>query len=112
MVNNFPIALRGRNEVFGSIINIDNVGRAMAGDSLGDFIDAGVRLHDSLLERKNIAVKMGKKWKRPSDMSDCEIVAIGQNERGHACTTKLRLELYHRIDGAEDVAEFRLEFLL
>src|SRR5438874_7852660 len=83
----------------------------MAGLLLDDFIQTRIRLHRTVLVRKDVAVEISEKRKVVANVADRQIVGIGKNISGKASLAEMALNTDHRLDGRKNVGEETAEDL-
>src|SRR3954465_15143470 len=105
MVNGLPASRPSRFDVVQPIIKIENLGPLAACHSLDHFIKPGVRLHYMVFERKDVAIEVSEERELLSDVSDRQVIGIGEDVSWHVVRPQSRVKLDHRVDLLKDVAE-------
>src|SRR3954452_23409995 len=70
-----------------------------------------MRLHDVMLVRKHVTVKMGEEWELLPDMGHRQVIRVGEDVGGDLVRPQAGVKLDHRIDWRKDVAERMAELI-
>jgi hypothetical protein len=108
--DDLPATGGASGDVFGAIVEVEDIGAAVAAGFLDDFVEGGVGFHDAVFVGENIAVEIGEEWKIAANMADCEVVGVREDVGGQARLSKGGVDLDHFRNFEEDVGEAVAEF--
>lgn len=79
-----PSEGEGGVDVFGSIVEEDELGAVTTGAGLDDEVEGGVGFHGVVLEGEDVMIEEGEEGVVLADMIDLEFVGIGEDGGGCA----------------------------
>src|SRR5437667_72862 len=111
MVNAHPASGHARGDVFLPIIDENNFLTRDAGQALDNLIELLIRLHCPVFVRENVAVEVSEKREAATNMPDCQIVGVRENESRDLPGAQLALQLDHRLDRLKNIGKERTELI-
>jgi len=96
-------------DVFGAIVEVDDIGAGAAGGLLEGFVNGRVRFHDALLVREDPAIELVEERVSAADEIGLELVGVREYPGGVSMAAEAGVKLDHGFNGGEDIAEIALE---
>lgn len=105
-----PTASPGGVDVFGAIIQVEQVGSLQVRELFDGCVDRWVGFHATVLVGEDIAGEGVVEGVGPGDVADGEIVGVGEDIGGDAGSPEAPVQIDHFGDGIKDIGEKGLEF--
>jgi len=92
-------------DVFGAIIDVEEIGTDMSRAFFYDFVDSAVGFHGFLFVGEDEPVEILEEWEVGADLDNGEFVSVGKDEGWDTGEAQVLVEGDHAGDFGEDIAE-------
>ena len=106
-----PATVFAGNDILLPIVKVKDFRPAFSGLTLHHLVKFRIGLHGAVFVGEDVAVEMVEKREIPADMTDRQVVRIGEDKSPEAVAAQIGVELDHEVNRDEDIGEESRELL-
>src|SRR5690349_12496045 len=110
--NDLPAAGSTGGDILWPVIQVKDIGMLMSRVFFHHFVQFGIRFHRAVLVGQDVTIKIAEKWKTSANMTNGQLVCIGEDIGGDAASPQFGMERHHWLDRHKNIAEKSAELFL